>query len=131
MLLQRHYQCYSYNDITNYIFTGGVVRNREKVYFVSFINFARKFDNFQLWQGLAFSKDKSNRDMLGSIPAALTFEDLYSLYAARPFVDTSTNVGGLNDWIRSAQSKNKLNEATYFYMLTVYRNYDTGDKKGD
>ena len=61
---------------------------------------------FQLWQGISFSKDKSNRDMLGVIPSTDTVLDLYSLYLSAPFDDEGVNINGTNDWVTYASSEN-------------------------
>lgn len=59
-----------------------------------------------MWQGISFSKDKSNRDMLGVIPSTDTVLDLYSLYLSAPFDDLGVNIKGTNDWVTYASSEN-------------------------
>lgn len=43
--------------------------------------------------------------MLGVLPLSNDFEDLYSLYASAPFLDTSSNINGTNDWVKFGQSR--------------------------
>lgn len=102
------------------------------MYCVALINYHLSSTDFLMWGGLSFARDKVLRDMLGFVPSTGSFTDLYSLYAAAPFLDTSLNVNGTEDWTLMASSDNiRSGSAGSFYYTQVYRKFDTGDTKGD
>ena len=61
---------------------------------VAFLTFSRSGNLYSFWGGLSFSSDKSSRDMLGMYPFKDNYADLYSIYAAPPYKDLSSNVNG-------------------------------------
>lgn len=88
--------------------------------------------DFLLWQGLSYSRDKVLRDMVGFYPSQGYCEDLYSLYASAPFLDISENVNGTDDYTTIATSDTAMvSNMDSFYFMQVYRYYDTGDTKSD
>jgi hypothetical protein len=70
--------------------------------------------------------------MVGVIPATAQVDDLYSIYAAAPYLDTSNNVNGTEDWTTEASSdKIRSGNAGSFYYTQISRKYDTADEYGD
>lgn len=83
---------------------GGVFRGGKDVFIISFINYHLKKEEFLSWQALSFSNGKVNRDYLGVFASKAVVMDLFSLYKTAPFMDTSLNIGGRNDWILTGTS---------------------------
>jgi hypothetical protein len=104
LIMPTQFICTIYNGIFSLVFLGRRYRGGDDIYMVSFINFNPKQEPFLLWEGLSFSKNKVNRDMLGVYPSTGNVEDLFSLYKTAPFLDTSSNVNGTNDWVILASS---------------------------
>lgn len=133
--MQRQALCYTYGNIVNLLFLGAASRSSVSYYYAAFINYDKDYNsskNFLMWGGLSFAKDKVIRDMLGYFPSSGTKSDLLSLYAAAPFEDVSTNVNGTENWIILASSDNiQSGSAGWFYYTQMYREFDTGDTKGD
>ena len=94
ILFQRQVICTADKDINHLLFLGGVIRNEDDVYMAAFLVYSRTDSQFSYWGGLSFSSDKSSRDMLGVFPEQDMYADLYSLYAAAPYKDLSTNING-------------------------------------
>lgn len=70
--------------------------------------------------------------MVGFYPSQGYCEDLYSLYASAPFLDTSNNINGTDDYTITATSDSAMtSNMDSFYFMQVYRYYDTGDTKSD
>lgn len=70
--------------------------------------------------------------MVGFYPSQGYCEDLYSLYASAPFLDTSENINGTDDYNIIGTSDSVLtSNMGWFYYMQAYRYYDTGDIKGD
>lgn len=132
LLMQRQALCFKKGNFISLVFLGGVVRDSVSYYLVAFVTYDPHFNNFQTWTGLSFSRDKVRRDMVGVIPATAQVDDLYSIYAAAPFLDTSTNVNGTEDWITEASSdKIGSGNAGSFYYTQISRKYNTEDAYGD
>jgi hypothetical protein len=115
ILMQRYYQCYQYyvNDDYNYnfIFYGGVVRAAQDVMFFSFLSFLTKDGTtvdtsalLNIWGGLSFSTSHAGRDMIGFSSGLGYTYDLYSLFAAAPYNDTSININGTYDFVQTFTS---------------------------
>jgi hypothetical protein len=69
LIMPTQFICKMYNDIFSLVFLGRRYRGGDDIYMVSFINFNPKQEPFLLWEGLSFSKNKVNRDMLGVYPS--------------------------------------------------------------
>lgn len=113
---------------------GGVVRESSAIYIIALISYNNQNNfgnNFLMWAGVSFSKDKAGRDMVGIYPYSGDFDDLYSLYASAPFLDTSTNINGTEDYILLSSSGATLYKTSSIYFTQIYRKYDTGDSNGD
>ena len=87
--MQREYHCYIHQNVYNVLFLGGVVRGGASLYYIATLNYHKIDQDFLLWQGLSYSKDKVLRDMVGFYPSQGYCEDLYSLYASAPFPDAA------------------------------------------
>lgn len=83
---------------------GGVLREESDVFVISFINYHLQKEEFLSWQALSFSSGKVNRDYLGIFPSKAITMDLFSLYKTAPFMDTSSNIGGNDDWVLTGSS---------------------------
>jgi hypothetical protein len=141
IFMQRYYQCYQYyfNADYNYnlIFYGGVVRAGNNVMYIHFLSFLSKdattvdtSTKLNIWGGLGFSTSHASRDMVGFSSGYGYTYDLYSLYAAAPFNDTSLNINGTDDYVQCFTSNEKSVIPT-FIAVGGYRNYDTMDTLGD
>lgn len=115
ILMQRYYQCYQYyvgNDYNyNIIFYGGVVRAGKDVMFFNFLSYLSKdtvtVDTsalLNIWGGLSFSTSHAGRDMLGFSSGLGYTYDMYSLFAAAPYNDTSNNINGTDDFTQTFTS---------------------------
>lgn len=115
ILMQRYYQCYQYyvNDDYNYnlIFYGGVVRGGQDVMYFHFLSYLSKDTTtvdtsglLNIWGGLSFSTSHAGRDMLGFSSGYGYTYDMYSLFAAAPYNDTSININGTNDYTQTFSS---------------------------
>ncbi len=70
--------------------------------------------------------------MMGVLPAVGEVLDLFSLYKTAPFLDTSSNINGTNDWTLLASSSNiNNNQPFWFYYTQAYRRCITEDLAGD
>lgn len=99
MILQRYYACFAYNnDLLAMIFYGGVYRFQTQLMVIGFVSISLTKTYFGAWHGLSYSEDHAFRDMMALIPHSGTLYDLKSLLAGAPYDDTSTNVGGTNDY---------------------------------
>jgi hypothetical protein len=124
--------CVVYQDIVNLVFLGVRYRDGSDVYMAAFVNYHLNKLNFNMWEGLSFSKNKVNRDMVGLIPALGEVQDLFSLYKTAPFLDTSENINGTNDWTLLASSSDINNmQPFWFYYTQAYRRCITEDDAGD
>lgn len=70
--------------------------------------------------------------MMGFNPALGQLQDLCSLYKTAPFLDTSDNINGTNDWTVLASSSDiNYMQPFWFYYTQGYRRCLTNDPAGD
>lgn len=102
------------------------------MYFIAVVNYHKSETDFLIWEGLSFSRDKVLRDMVGFYPSQGYCEDLFSLYASAPYLDTSANINGTDDYNTIGTSDSGMvSNMAWFYFMQVYRYYDTADTQGD
>jgi len=133
LLMPRNFQCFIYNGVyATGLFYGGVYRSSTPVMMFALVTLAYNGTVFGAWQGISFSKDHAYRDMIGIVLNTGGISDLFSLYAAAPYEDTSTTIGGTSD-VYLISSTGLSNQQTFSntYITQFYRNYDTGDSAGD
>ncbi len=133
MITQRFYSCHIYNnDIVTLLFYGGVWRFSKKIIIFGSAIYSLSGTKFAGWSGITYSSSHAFRDMMAYLPHTGTIYDLYSVMADAPYSDTSTNIGGTNDFTLLISSgfkdRSKINS---FYFTQFYRLYDTGDRLGD
>ena len=102
---------------------GGIFRGGKDVFMISFINYHINKIEFLSWQALSLSSGKVNRDYLGIFPSKGITMDLFSLYKTAPFMDTSLNIGGNDDWVLTGSSASFEGTPSWFYFTQAYRNY--------
>ena len=116
-------------DGGNYVtalFYSGYLRFSERIMVFSVVSFTLNNNTFAGWTGISFSSSHAFRDMMGFILHDGTIYDLYSLIASAPFDDTSSNIGGANDYtLMDSTGKNTLGQINYFYYNQFYRLYET------
>ena len=116
-------------DGGNYVtalFYSGYLRFSERIMIFSVVSFSLNNNTFAGWTGISFSSSHAFRDMMGFILHDGTLYDLYSLIASTPFDDTSSNIGGTNDYtLMDSTGKNALGQINYFYYNQFYRLYET------
>jgi hypothetical protein len=83
---------------------GGIFRGAKDVFMISFVNYHLHKVEFLSWQALSLSSGKVNRDYLGIFPSKAITMDLFSLYKKAPYMDTSLNIGGKEDWVLTGSS---------------------------
>lgn len=125
--MPHNFLCYI--DGTNFVtalFYSGYLRFSERIMIFSVVSFSLNNMTFAGWTGISFSSSHAFRDMMGFILNDGTLYDLYSLIASAPFDDTSSNIGGINDYtLMDSSGKNDLGAINNFYYNQFYRLYET------
>lgn len=148
LFMQRNVACclFYYKQYQNYnlIFYGGVVRGGNDTLFVHVLSYLYDSNassipsnvtslNLNVWIGISYSAyGHPGRDAMVFISDNYTTWDMYSLYYAAPYLDTSLNILGTSDVIDTGDSNSHSSVNTsFFYWTGGSRKYVTGDTYGD
>jgi hypothetical protein len=125
--MPHNVECVVYqSNYVSLLFYGGVIRFSTQIMIFGFVNLAIDGTSFGSWQGLSFSQSHAFRDMVGFLPHSGTIYDLFSLVADAPYDDTSTNVGGINDYtLMQSTGSDQQSAIKAYYYTQFYRYFET------